>query len=196
MKSKIFTVFVLLMAMGLAQEVQPLEKLLTKEFPKGSNIDGRWVYEDDSNEIESVPSHLTELLSGQEFFKTTMVNYLGWHIESSECLIVFDQKKSKVILIEPVWYGGITKEFIQLFISQKFQSKKEIQKFVFALQDVLLIGSVNKSFRETSINDKSAVFKLYDKNDVWRNVEMTFNNGSFVGLISTNPKTKEKNVIE
>ncbi|MEL7269336.1 MAG: hypothetical protein AAGL34_07180 [Bacteroidota bacterium] len=180
----------------LAQQHLQLETILTKEFPKDSEIDGRWVYEKDLNEIEIVTTHLTELLPEHKFFKTQMVKYLGWHTESSECLILLNQKESDVLLVEPVWYGGISEEFIQLFIGHKFESEKEMKKFVFALQDLLLIGSEKKHFRETSINKNSVIFDLYDENNVWRNIIMTFDNGSLVDLTSTNLKTKEKKIIQ
>ena len=87
-----------------------------------------------------------------------------------------------------------------MFIDYKFQTEEELQKFVFSLQDLLLIGSKqNKDFRNTVIGENKISFDLYETNRrerIWRKIEIGIDNYTLKYLNSINTVTKEATTIE
>jgi hypothetical protein len=143
-----------------------LEKTLTKELPQNSTIDGRWVFYSDKANIEEVQKPLVkEVIPNYEFYNVTLTNYLGWHINTGRCLVLFDSSKSKIILVEPLWYGGISDELTSLFIGKKFQDQQSLRIFLSELNSLMQVGSSYK-FRETSHTDSLITYDLgYFKGD-------------------------------
>ncbi len=185
---------------SISQEFVELKKVMKRELPDDLNLDGRWVYEEEINEIQKIETDIEKYLTDFEFYKVRLVNYLGWHINDTNCLVLFNKSDSSIILIEPLWYGGVSKELIGMFIDYKFQTKEELKKFVFSLQDLLLIGSKqNKDFRNTVIGENKITFDLYETNRkerIWRKIEIGIDNYTLKYLDSTNPVTKETTKIE
>lgn len=177
-----------------------MKEMMRKEFPIQPYQDGSWVYEDEETEIVKVESFLKKYLDGIEFYKVRLVNYLGWHENKSDCLVLIDRSRSKVLLVEPLWYGGIEETFITMFIGKAFEDKTEFQNFAFSLQDILLVGSEHsKDFRNTNIEGNKITFDLYETyggERIWRKIELGIKDGMFRYLISINPSTKRKRVID
>lgn len=185
---------------SISQEFVELKKVMKRELPDDSNLDGRWVYEEEISEIEKIETDIEKYLTDFEFYKVRLVNYLGWHINDTDCLVLFNKSDSSIILIEPLWYGGVSKKLIGMFIDYKFQTEEELQKFVFSLQDLLLIGSKqNKDFRNTVIGENKITFDLYETNRkerIWRKIEIGIDNYTLKYLNSINPVTKKATTIE
>lgn len=142
------------------QSYTAVEKTLAKELPQNSTIDGRWVFYSDKANIEEVQKPLVkEVIPNYEFYNVTLTNYLGWHINTGRCLIPFDSSKSKIILVEPLWYGGISEELTSLFIGKKFQNQQSLRSFLSEIHSLMQVGSSYK-FRETSHTDSLITYDL------------------------------------
>ena len=114
-----------------AQKFPVFEKVLTKEFSEKSDADGRWVFYSDKANIEKIEKPLVKSeIPNYSFYKVILTNYLGYHINEATCLILYDSLKSKVLLVEPLWYGGISEGLVKLFIGKKFESKDALLNFL------------------------------------------------------------------
>lgn len=102
----------------------------------------------------------------------------------------------ELTIIDPIWYNGINSEFINMIIGYKFEDYKELQLFIFELQEVLLIGSEHsKDFKNTIFKNDIITFDLYDyykEEKIWRKIEIGIENNSILYLNSINPMTEEK----
>jgi len=144
-----------------------------------------------------------------------MTNFLGYHINPGTCLVLVDSSRSKTILVEPLWYGGRSKDFVKLFIKHKFDNKNSLINFMTQLNELMQIGSGYK-FIQTSYTDTLITYDLgyfkgdsyitgengtssiinYNKDGVWRNIRVEIKNNAIVRYTEINPKTNDKDVIE
>ena len=151
------------------QTFAALEKVLTKELPENATTDGRWVFYSDKAKIEKVEKPLVkEVIPNYDFYSVTLTNYLGWHINQGRCLVLFDSSKSKIVLVEPLWYGDVSKELTKLFIGKKLQDQQSLLNFLSEIHSLMQVGSSYK-FRETSHTDSLITYDLgYFKGDSYR----------------------------
>src|SRR6187399_79658 len=92
--SSIIVLFIFNLALG--QNLKKLEFTLVKDFPESSAKDGKWVYYSESADIEKIDKlQVNKLIPNFSFYKVRLTNYLGYHVNTSVCLVLFDSIKLK-----------------------------------------------------------------------------------------------------
>lgn len=200
---RIHLTFLLIIGFSLAligQNDSELIKSLKKELPEQSTKDGRWVFYENDSEISKIEKPIiSEFFPDIELYKVMLTNYLGYHVNKSNCLILFNRKKAKIQLVEPIWYSGIDKKFLKKFIGLEFKDNNTLNELCFELQDLMLIGS-NYKIDNTEITESNITFVLtYEgrlKTEVWRNLEIKIKDLKINGFWSTNPRMNETTKVE
>ena len=198
------------------QTTLQLETILKKDFSPNSTKDGKWVFYEDKANIEKIDKpYVKAIIPDYDFYKVTMTNFLGYHINQGTCIVLVDTLQSKTILVEPLWYGGISKDLIKLFINHKYGSKDSLLNFMTQLNGLMQIGSGYK-FLQTSYSDTLITYDLgyfkgdsyttggngtsstinYNKDGIWRNIRVEIKNFAIIRYSEINLKTNDKNVIE
>jgi len=193
-----------------------LEEHLLSNFPQNSSKDGRWVfYKDRANVEKQNKPNLKAIIPNSDFYRVTMTNYLGYHVNQGTCLIVFDSINSKITLAQPIWYGGISEPFVKLFIGHKFNSKDSLLSFLTEFNELMQIGSSYK-FRQTLITDSLITLDLgyfkgdsyttrgngtsstvnYNEDGVWRKIIINIKDLAIIRYTSINPKMNDKEIIK
>jgi hypothetical protein len=201
---------------AFGQVYSALEKVLTKEFSKDSQKDGRWVFYADKAKIQKLDkSSIKASFPNYDLFQVTLTNYLGWHINQGTCMILFDSLKSKIILVEPLWYSGISEPFAKLFIGRKFDNKDSLLNFINGVNELMGIGSGYR-FRNTGYTDSLITYVLgyfkgdtyttdgngtsstvrYNEDGIWRKIKIEIDKFAIIRYTSINPKTNDKEVIQ
>jgi hypothetical protein len=175
-----------------------LEKLKIDE--NGSYESDKWYYNPETADIQEIKKEtLNKVLFEYDLYSAVLVGFYGWHEKTSRCLILRKSDNGELIIIDPIWYDGISTELIKLIIGYEFKSKEELQLFTFELQDIMLIGSThNKEFKNTVFNETNITIDLYDsyqEERIWRKIEIGINNNTIEFLTSTNPINMEKLTI-
>src|SRR4030095_3492845 len=102
-----------------------------------------------------------------DLFQVTLTNHLGYHINEGTCLVLYDSLKSKIILVEPLWYSGISEPLANLFIGRKFENKDSLLSFMNGVNELMGIGSGYR-FRNTGFTDSLITYDLgYFKGDTY-----------------------------
>ena len=150
-----------------------------------------------------------------ELFQLTLTNYLGYHINHATCAVLFDSLKSKILLVQPLWYGDINEPLIKLCVGPKFESKEHLLSFLDAVNYIMEIGSGYR-FRNTAYSDSLITYDLgyfkgdsyttggngssstvrYNEDGVWRKIKIDIKNLAITSYTSINPKTNDKVTIE
>ncbi len=198
------------------QAFPALEKVLKKELPESSTSDGRWVFYADNANIEKIDKPTVKaVIPNYDFYSVTLTNYLGWHVNQGICLVLFDSLKSKITLVEPLWYGGTNQHLVQLFLGKKFQDQSSLTNFLTGLTQLMQVGSSYK-FRTTSQTDTLITLDLgyfkgdsyttggngasstvnYNDDGVWRKIKIELKDLAIVRYTEINPRTNDKEVIE
>lgn len=193
------------------QTYSALEKILKKELSETSKKDGRWVFYADNANIEKIEKPLIkEVIPNYDFYKVTLTNYLGYHINQGTCVVLFDSVQSKIVLVQPIWYGGISEPLIKLFLKKQFDSTEKLLNFLNELNELMEIGSGYK-FVNTNSADNLITYDLvyfkgdsyttggsgasstvnYTKNGIWRQIEVKVKNLKIVEYTSINPALKD-----
>lgn len=193
-----------------------LEIALKNEFPKESQKDGRWVFFEDKANIEKIDQPTIKAsFPNFDLFQVTLTNYLGWHVNQGNCLILYDSLSTNIILIEPLWYSGPSKAFTNLFIGRKFDNKATLLSFLDGVNELMGIGSVYR-FRFTSYSDSLITYDLgyfkgdsyttggdgttsvlrYNEDGVWRKILIDIKDLQILRYTFVNPKTNDKEIIE
>lgn len=207
-------IFALGLLTNLYGQTHPsLEEVLKKELSENSTKDGRWVYYSDKANIEKVDKPLLKaVLPNYDFYKVGLTNYLGYHVNQATCIVLFDRLNSSIVLVEPIWYGGISEPLIKLFLNKPFKNNEKLLSSLNELNQLMEIGSVYK-FVNTGSSDKLITYDLvyfegdsyttggngisstvrYTKNGVWRQIEIKIKDLRLIEYVSINPKLKDNN---
>lgn len=193
------------------QTYPALDTVLKKELSQNSTTDGRWVYYSDKADIEKIEKPLVKaVLPNYDFYKVTLTNYLGYHVNQGTCIVLFDSLKSKIVLVQPIWYGGLREPLIKLILKNRFDNKEKLLGFLKELNELMEIGSEYR-FVNTSSTDDLIKFDLvyfkgdsyttggngtsskvnYTQDGVWRQVEIKIKNFKMVEYVSINPRLKD-----
>ena len=149
-----------------------------------------------------------------DFFEVNLVNYLGYHIVESNCLVLFDSNANKVFLVEPMWFNDVNKPFIKLFIGKEFGTRDSLLNFLAEMNELMEIGSLYK-FKLTSFTNDSILYDLtYSRGDTYtvkgngtssttrklddgveRKIKIDIKNFSIVQYASVNPYGKDTLMI-
>lgn len=201
MKEVIISILLFFIAtISFEQSFSKLDSLLVKNFPENSRTDGKWVYYSGNNAIKRIiKPEVNKTLTDFSFYQVDMTNYLGYHVHSSTCLILFDSVNLKVLLAVPMWYSDMSTDFVKLFIGKKFSDTASLMNFIKELQELMLIGSLGK-FSEPRLDNNKVTFDMtnnYSKGkDVWRHIEIVIINNTIKKFKSTNPTTKESVIAQ
>lgn len=172
-----------------------LEELKIHE--NGSYESDKWYYNPERAEIKELKkATLNKVLHEYDLYSAVLEGFYGWHEKTSRCLILRKSDNGELKIIDPIWYNGISSEFINMIIGYKFEDEKELHLFIFELQEVLLIGSEHsKDFKNTIFKKNIITFDLYDsykEETIWRKIEIGIEDNSIQYLTSTNPTDEEK----
>jgi len=193
------------------QTFPALDTVLKKELSQNSMTDGRWVYYSDKADIEKIEKPLVKaVLPNYDFYKVTLTNYLGYHVNQGTCIVLFDSLKSNIVLVQPIWYGGVSEPLIKLFLKKPFDNKEKLLAFLKELNELMEIGSgyrfVNTSSTDDLIKYDLVYFKgdsyttggnvtsstvNYTQDGVWRQIEIKIKNFKIVEYVSINPRLKD-----
>lgn len=211
MKHILKIILIVIVTSTYGQSYSDLEKVLTQEFPENSTKDGRWVFYSDQADIVKLDKPSIKLMLPQfDLYKVTLTNYLGYHVNQGTCVALFDSLKSKVILVEPIWYSGIGEPLIKPILKKQFDSKEQLIRYIDELNEVLEIGSIYK-FVKTSSTDNLITYDLiyqkgdnyttggngtsstinYTKKGIWRQIEIRIKDLKIVEYTSINPALKD-----
>lgn len=185
---------------SFGQDYQRLKFALLKDFPAGAQKNGAWVYNPaDSNFQRIYKPEVNKFIPNYSFYKVRLTNFLGYHVNSSICLVLFDSARLKTLLAVPMWYSDIDEKFLELFIGIKFSDSSSIMKFTYELKDLMIIGSTGQ-FENIKYSKDHIMFDLtYDGargKEVWRQIEITISDNVIRKFISTNPKMKTGVIVE
>ncbi|MEO8404917.1 MAG: hypothetical protein ABI480_09985, partial [Chitinophagaceae bacterium] len=163
-------------------------------FPQSSSLDGRWVYYPESANPQKIDNpEVSKVIPEFSFYQVLLTNYLGYHINKSYCLVLFDTVRSKAIGIVPMWYEDISESLLKLFIGKKFSDSTAVIRFAEGLEKLIMVGSTGKMENTRYAIDKVTFDMTYEGSkgtEVWRNIEMIISDNTIQGFISTNPKMK------
>jgi hypothetical protein len=194
-----------------------LEKALALNFPKESQTDedGRWVYQPETANIKKINKPLVKArIPAYEFYQVKLLNLLGYHRNQGTCVVLFDSVNAKVLLAEPMWYGGTSKALLALFIGQKFDSKDSLLNFLTELNELMQIGSIYK-FKLTAYTNDSITYDLgysagsstttggngisstvrNNEDGVWRKIKIDIKDLAIIQYTATNPVTGEPEIV-
>ena len=192
-----------------------LELVLKNKLSNNPDQDGRWVYYADKASIEKIDNPLVQaIIPNYIFFKARLTNYLGYHVNQSTCLILFDSLKENILLVQPLWYGGISKPFVRLFIGKKFDSKDALLIFLKELNGLMEIGSgykfIHTGYTDSLITCDLGYFKgdtyttggngtnstlRYNENIIWRKIRIEIKDLTIIKYTSINPATNDNEEI-
>lgn len=195
------------------QTYPALNVALKKEFSENSTTDGRWVYYADNANIEKIEKPLIKgVLPNYDFYKVSLTNYLGYHVNRGTCIVLFDSLKSGIVLVQPIWYGGVSEPLIKRFLKKQFDSMEKLLGFMEELNDLMEIGSGYRFVRTSATDDLIKYDLVYFKGDsyttggigtsstinymqdgVWRQIEIKIKNLKMVEYVSINPRLKDDN---
>jgi hypothetical protein len=191
-----------------AQTYPQLEKVLSKTFPEKSNEDGRWVFYAKNAKIEKIDKPIVKARHPNlDFYTVGMVNYLGYHINQSTCLVLYDSLKSKAVLVPPIWYSGISQKAIDLCLHEQFESKDALLDYLQALHELIELGSGYR-FVQTSYTDSLIKYDLvyfrgdayttggngirntvqYTQDGIWRKILVAHKDFKVLRYLEINPK--------
>ena len=177
-----------------------LDGLLAKKFPETSWVDGRWVYyKDQANIQQLVKPRVSAVIPEYSFYTVTLTNYLGYHINHSRKLILFDSAKSRVIHVVPMWHGDISADLLRLFIGKTFPDSTSLLNFTLELHSLMNAGSTG-GFENTTWHEDKVTFDLTyqgsNRKEVWRHIEMFIEDNKIKRFRSTNPKMNQWVTVE
>ena len=177
-----------------------LDGILSKMFSKNSTIDGKWVYFKEAGNIQKLTApEVSKVIPEYRFYKVRLTNFLGYHINSSTNLILFDSLNSKIIQAVPMWYADISQNFLKLFIGKHFADSLSLLKFTFELQDLMKIGSTG-NFGNTKYKPEKLSFDYTNPGpkgpEVWRHIEMFITDHTIKAFRSSNPKMNESVMVK
>ena len=182
-----------------ANPPKALHEALLKKFPKDSDIDGRWVYFPEIAGIEELAAgpEINKVIPQYRCYRIMLTNMLGYHVNKSSNLILFDSRRSTIVHAVPMWYGDISPDLLKLFIGKKFPDSASLLNFTHSLQNLMAVGSSGR-FENTKYGPGKVTFDYVNQTskgaEVWRNIEMFIENNTIKRFRSTNPimKTSEE----
>ena len=205
MKQLIFILFACCFIYTANGQAYPaLEKVLTAKFSETSTKDGRWIFNSGKANIEKIDKPLVNaVIPNYTFYKITLTNYSGDHINEENCVVLYDSSASKIVLVEPLWYSGISKPFITLFLRKHFDSREQLSAFLEQLNELMELGSGCKFIR-TGFSDSLATYDVVNFNEgsggnkekPWKQIRIDLEDRQVVRYTSINPANRKKEIIK
>jgi len=211
MKLLVLTLLFSFLGSLYGQSSPALEELLKKNLPENSHTDGRWVYyPDKANILELEKPHIKAFLPGYELHKVTLTNFLGYHINQGTCVVLSDSLKRRMVLMEPLWYSGISAPLLKLFLKKPFSSREELLSVLQEVHELMETGSGYR-FVQTGNTDTLLTYDLvyfkgdsyttggngtrstvnYTQDGIWRQIEVRVKNNKIREYTSINPRLKD-----
>ena len=180
---------------------QTFEGILSTQFSPARNSGDRWAYYAESGDIRLFTKpEVSKLIPHVLFYSARLTNYLGYHVNSTRCLVLFDTIHRKVFLSEPLWYSDQSEDLLKKFIGARFNDSISLRKFIVELQEIMLIGS-SASFENTRYGQTRVsfdlVFSANEKTDIWRTFEIDFDEEhAIISFTIINPRGNESRVVK
>lgn len=173
---------------------------LLLKFSKSSGRDGKWVYYPELANIQKLEKPVVnKVIPEYAFYRVRLTNFLGYHVNSSSNLILFDSINRKIIHAIPMWYNDLSPDFLKLFIGKQFIDSVSLLEFTVELQYLMNVGSTGM-FENTRYSYDKVTFDLTyhgaNKKEVWRNIEMFITDNRITGFRSTNPKMNDSITVQ
>lgn len=182
---------------------------LRRDFPESSSIDGRWVYYPAQANIQKIiKPEVSKIIPAYSFYRVVLTNFLGYHINGSGCLILYDSARQRTELTEPLWFSDDNEALLRKFIGVKFKDSISLMQFVGELQDLLLVGTGGSFFDTKYQKDKITYALTFEhvstspgitsvvRADIWRTYEITLKDDTIIKFSSTNPKMNETRTVQ
>jgi len=192
------------------QSYSALDTILKVKLPKSMTTGSNWVYYPEKAFIRKVEKPIVQsVLKSFDIYKLNLTNYLDWHMNEGICVVLFDSLNSEIVLVQPIWYGGISEPLIKLFLKKKFDDIEKLMSFLNELNEIMEIGSgykfVNTSSKRNLITYDLVAFKgdsyitggngtktkiSYTNEAVFRQIEIKIKDLKIVSYTSLNPLLK------
>lgn len=210
MKQILIVFFVGLFNLGYSQSFPELEKVLIKELPESLIEDGQWVFNASEADIKKIDKpHLKTLVPHFDFYRVTLTNFLGYHVNQATCVILFDSAASKIVLVEPIWYG-VSSQLIKIFINEKFDKEDDIRTCLREIHQLMELNPRYK-FIETGVTSNLITYDLiyfkegtyikegsdkistvnYTSDNIWRKIEVVIKKLKIKKYITINLRLKD-----
>lgn len=193
-----------------------LEKKLAKTFPKNAKTveNERWEYQPEIANINKINKPLVKArIPAYDFYMVRLMNYQGSRFKRVTCVVLFDSVKSKIVLSEAIWFGGISEALVKLYIGQKFGSRDSLLNFLTELNELMQIGSYYR-FKLTSFTNDSITYNVVHNNDdnykassnvstaisndeegVWREIKIDIKDLTIIQYTATTLVTNEVEIV-
>jgi len=178
---------------SIGQNFAELEANLIDKFPNDSIVgDNVWAFFKETANIQKIKKPIVKkYLDNYEFYNGTLTNFMGYHIEETECLIIYDSITSHMKLFPPIWFDSSMENFFNKFSNTEFESKSELKNFISQIQEIMLIGSSRKSFENTQFYPQKITFDLMETRDskkkIWRKMIVKIMGNRILKLKSKKP---------
>ena len=184
---------------AFGQSLINIDSLLSNDLAKDSTLNGKWKYYPESAAIQKVDKpELNKIFPNLIFYKASLLNILGRHVNTYTCLILYDTAKTKVQLIEPMSYSNQNEIFLNSFIGLKFQESQALLNVVSELQDLLIVG-IDGKFDNTLYQENKVTFDFTvigsEKFDIVKTCEVLLLEKSILGFNFNNPRRRKNRSI-
>ncbi|MBI5857775.1 MAG: hypothetical protein HZB42_08990 [Sphingobacteriales bacterium] len=185
-----------------------LDGCLRRDFPKNSMTDGRWVYYPETGNIQQIDKpEISKIIPAYSFYRVTMTNYLGYHVNVSGCLILYDSLNKKIELVQPIWYSDENELFLKHFIGNKFTDTTSLLKFVYELQNLMIVGTSGTFFNTRYQSDKITFDLTFGHvsvspgivnavSGIWRTFEISLADNTLKEFKITNPRMNQSRIVK
>ncbi|WP_447113613.1 hypothetical protein [Psychroserpens sp. BH13MA-6] len=196
-KILIFGFLIGIQFIAIGQNFVELKAELIERFPNDSiEGDNVWAFfEETANIKKIIKPTVKKYLNEFDLYQATLTNFLGYHIEDAECLIIYNPKTSELEMYPPIWFDNSMEKFFTKFYDTEFESKAEMKKFISQIQEIMLIGSLRKSFENTEFDSEKITFNLMEtrnsKKKVWKKMEIKTNGNRIIEFMSDNPANRK-----
>ncbi len=184
MKQFLLIIFLLLSTFVNSQTVRKFTRALKEKYPQKESFtaDGIWIYYPHSVPEELDFPVLKRLKPSWTFYKVSLTNHLDSHILESECVVFFDASSKELILNEPIWFGGLCRDFYKKFIGIKVK-KNELQQFADEFEQILLFGS-DEFVDSKIVNASEITYNLVrvKSNGIYRIIQISFDSQSIIEI--------------
>lgn len=188
-----------------------LDGCLRRDFPEKSQYggyDGRWVYYSERGNIQKIAkSEVSKIIPDYSFYRVTMTNYLGYHVNTSGCLILYDSLNKKTELVQPMWYSDENEVFLKHFIGTQFTDSTFLLKFVYELQGLMIVGTSGTFFNTKYQSDRITFDLTFDHvsvssgiinavSGIWRTFEISLTDNTIKEFKITNPRMNQSRIVK
>ncbi len=193
MMLKFLIYFFLITASCSSQNYPEVENALTKKFPNPETFvaDGIWIYNPEIKPKRLDFPIIENYLSGYQIFGAHLTNFLDYHVNDAECIVLFNNKTDELVFVEPTWYGGLDENFYRRLIGIKVKDTSEVKKLADEFGKLLLYDPSMEKIQEVNIENNTATIStlLNPENGTYRKIKLVLNAFELKEIQVIKPKT-------